>query len=284
MPKKVSPLPHRVEILKIPFDRVTLEDTIKKCQKWLKEKKKQRFIATPNPEILLKTQTNPKYKKIIQKTDLNIADGIGVLWAATFKKDLNKNNNGLSRLTRGLTLLSKLIIQKSEFTQILPERVTGTDLMDHLITSSKDMETRIFLLGAGPNVAHKVKKHYEEQNENINIVGTYSGSPAKSDEQKIISKINETNPNLLFVAFGAPKQELWIDRNLNQMPSVKLAIGVGGAFDFIAGKTKRAPKWMRKSGLEWLYRLIRQPSRIIRIYNATIKFPLTVIRNEVPFE
>ena len=111
----------------------------------------------------------------------------------------------------------------------------------------------------------------------FSIVGTHSGSHKETEDIKTRDIINKSHPELLFVAFGAPKQEFWLRRNLPHLPSVKVAIGIGGAFDFIAGKRKRAPRTMQKLGLEWLYRLIQQPSRIIRIYNATIKFPIKIL-------
>ena len=96
--------------------------------------------------------------------------------------------------------------------------------------------------------------------------------------EQIINNINNSGADILFVAFGHNKQEKWIYENLAKMPSVKIAMGVGGAFDYISGKIKRAPCWMRKIGLEWMYRLMRQPQRIIRIFNATLKFIWLFIR------
>ena len=104
------------------------------------------------------------------------------------------------------------------------------------------------------------------------FAGSYAGSPDKEDEEHIVEMINRGKPDILFVAYGSPAQELWIHRNLFKLDSVKVAIGVGGAFDFAAGMVKRAPKWVQKIGLEWLWRLIREPKRIKRIWNATYVF------------
>ncbi len=232
----------RVTIMQIPFDRVTLTLALKFILKGLKKASgKPLFIATPNPEMLLAARKNPSFKKILQKTDLNIADGTGIIWA------------------------SKIIRNR------LPERVTGTDLMQTLCLNVGH-EIRIFLLGGAPGVAEKTKDNLIHMG-GCNIVGTCDATADASNDKEILALINAAKPDLLFVAFGAPKQEIWIKRNLPHLKSVKAVMGVGGAFDFIAGIRKRAPDWMRRTGLEWLFRLIQQPSRIRRIWNATVVFP-----------
>ena|GEM_PF-525138 len=233
----------RITIMGIPFDKVTLDQALSLLLKKLEDNStKGFFVATPNPEMLLEAQKNAPFKKILQNTGLNIPDGTGIIWAS--------------------------IINHTP----LPERVTGTDLMENLCTKILP-DTGVFLLGGAGKVAEKVKTTLEASRK-ISIVGTHSGSAAPSDDLNIRKIINAAKPDLLFVAYGAPKQELWLARNLPHLPSVKVAIGVGGAFDFIAGEKKRAPVWMRKTGLEWLYRVIRQPGRINRIFNATIRFPI----------
>jgi len=155
----------------------------------------------------------------------------------------------------------------------LPERVTGTDLMEKLIHQSHKMGAKIFLLGAAPGVARRVADKWRFDQ----IVGTFSGSPEPHNDAEIVDRINASEANMVFVAYGAPKQEQWIVRNLKKMPNIRVAIGVGGAFDFIGGVRNRAPKWIRKSGLEWAYRVVQEPRRIKRILNATLVFPYHVM-------
>lgn len=234
----------RVTIMGIPFDTVEADEALEKILNKLHEKKtKSFFVATPNPEMLLESRKNSLFKAVLLSTDLNIPDGIGIIFASRFQK----------------TPLKK--------------RVTGTDLMQK-ICMRLDEKTKIFLLGAAPGVAEKAKEALELKNPHLTIVGTHSGTPNPFDEMHIRQLINRSGAELLFVAFGAPKQELWLDRNLTRLEQIKVAMGVGGAFDFIAGTRKRAPAWMRKLGLEWLFRLIQEPRRIKRIWNATVKFPL----------
>lgn len=229
------------KILGVKFSNLTNKEALEEALKLLSTGK-QHYIVTPNPEILLKAHKNPKYKKILNQASISIPDGAGIIWAA--KK------------------------QKTP----LKERVTGVDLMQAICKNAKE---DIFLLGAAPGIAQKAAKKLK-----LNPKNTHSGSPKTSQEKEIVEKINNSQAKILFVAFGAPSQEIWIKRNLKKMPNIGLAIGVGGSFDFIAGKQKRAPKWMQKFQLEWLYRLIRQPKRLLRIINATIVFPITFLRNK----
>lgn len=271
----------RVTIMDIPFDKVTLKQAMQIITERLNKKEGTPFfVATPNPEMLLSARKNKDFKEILQKTDLNIPDGTGIIWAAKKIKDKNGIGNPL------------------------PERVTGTDLMQALCGNTTDDNTplrgnksheskahgeknggepqpkpRIFLLGGAPGVANKTKETLYLKHK-TNIVGTCDLSADPARDKEIQEAINVAKPDLLFVAFGAPKQELWLKRNLPHLKTVKVAIGVGGAFDFISGIRKRAPIWMRKLGIEWLFRLITQPSRIKRIIRATIIFPIVFLLSE----
>ncbi len=237
-----------IKILDIPFAALTMEEALLLILQHMGNPASQRpfFIATPNPEMLLEARKNIEFKKILQHTDLNIPDGIGIILASRLQKTP------------------------------LPARVTGTDMMEMLCRKAP-FGTKIFLLGAAPGVAEKVKEELTTQFCHIHIVGTYSGSPAPEEEKDILKLIQQSKPDMLFVAYGAPKQEMWLHRNKAHLGEVKIVMGVGGAFDFIAKIRKRAPLWMQKMGLEWLYRLIQEPKRIKRIYNATVKFTYVFI-------
>ena len=232
----------KVKILGVRFDAITQKDCLKQIENWA-HGDAQHYITTPNPEIVLKAHKDKEFKEILNQSSLNVADGTGTIL--------------VSRLKHG---------------KVLPERITGTDLMKQVIEKSS---AKIFLLGAAPGVAEKVRDKFS----NTNITGCFAGSPNEKDSTLAVEKINNSKAQILFVAFGAPKQEKWIAENLKKLKTVRVAIGVGGAFDFHAGKIKRAPARMRKLGLEWLYRLFKQPSRIKRIYNAVIKFPITALFN-----
>jgi N-acetylglucosaminyldiphosphoundecaprenol N-acetyl-beta-D-mannosaminyltransferase len=119
----------------------------------------------------------------------------------------------------------------------------------------------------------------KQRNPSINVVLTMSGSPDEQGTIDILKRVTETSPHFLLVAFGAPKQDLWIDRFITHMPSVRVAMGVGGTFDFLAGTRKRAPTWLQRIGLEWLWRFVQEPSRYRRMWNAVVVFPFMVLRS-----
>ncbi|MBT5016132.1 WecB/TagA/CpsF family glycosyltransferase [Candidatus Peregrinibacteria bacterium] len=254
-----------VPVMGVDFHKLTIDEAVAVVARFLRSGE-QHMVVTPNPEIVLHGQKDPKYRKILNQASLKIADGIGILWAA----NLARHEGRLARVGHGLFGLVMLSIKsKGE----LPERVTGTDLMEKLIHQSHKMGAKIFLLGAAPGVARRVADKWRFDQ----IVGTFSGSPEPHNDAEIVDRINASEANMVFVAYGAPKQEQWIVRNLKKMPNIRVAIGVGGAFDFIGGVRNRAPKWIRKSGLEWAYRVVQEPRRIKRILNATLVFPYHVM-------
>ena len=236
-----------MDILDIPIDCLSQAEALQKIASFLKEK--DRFhVTTPNPEIILEAQKNPIFKKILKEADLSIPDGTGIVWA------------------------TKVLHNKKI------KRVTGVDLTRAIC---RTMKNSIFLLGASEEVNLKTRQVLEKKYPEIKIVGNYSGTPGANLEKIICSMINKSKAQILFVAYGAPNQELWIARNLPHLTTVKVALGIGGSFDFISGLRKRAPRWMQHLGLEWLFRLIIQPSRFKRIFRATIIFPLKVWQKKI---
>ena len=162
--------------------------------------------------------------------------------------------------SRGLRMVARFLGKK------IKENITGVNLIYKL-------RGRIFLLGGKKGVVEKVREKLKAE-----VVGVEHGY---QDLEKVIDKINKVNPDILLVGLGSPKQEKWIYDNLKKMPGVRVAIGVGGAFDFISGRVKRAPKILQKIGLEWLWRLILQPRRIKRIYNGVIKLGWLVLKTKI---
>lgn len=266
--------------MKVKFDNVTLEKATNLIMGWLDEKK-QRYVTTPNPEILLEAEKNHKFRKVLNNANLNIADGTGILWAAKHLDSTKDSKSKLKKIGNWFYSLALVPFRPEYRKSVLPERVTGVDLMEQICDKTQKTGHAIYLLGAKKGVAEKTKKTLEAKYPQVNIIGTYSGSPSLEEENEIIDRINKLMPEVLFVAYGAPDQEMWISRNLKKLNGTRVAMGIGGAFDFIAGERKRAPKWMRKTGLEWIYRVIQQPSRIGRIFNATIKFPWKILKRNL---
>ena len=210
---------------------VTDYDSLKKSvEKDIKNNKKS-FIVAINPEKILKARKDESLKELLNNADYQIPDGIGVVYASKLKKGKIKS------------------------------RITGIDCMEMLCEESNLKGYKIFLYGAKKEVIKEAKHKLEEKYKNIKIVGTIDGY--EKDNDKIIKAINKSKADIIFVALGSPKQENWIVANKDKV-RIKIFQGVGGSFDVISGNIKRAPKWMQNLGLEWLYRLIKEPKRIFR--------------------
>ena len=163
------------------------------------------------------------------------------------------------------------------------------DLAARLAALAAARGYRLFLLGAAPGVAERAAAAYTAANPGLIVAGTYAGSPAPDEEDAIIARVRAASPHILLVAYGAPAQDKWIARNLERL-GVPVAMGVGGVLDYVAGVVPYAPAWLRRIGLEWLYRLVRQPWRRRRVWNAVVVFPWLVftrdgkLRAEAPAE
>jgi N-acetylglucosaminyldiphosphoundecaprenol N-acetyl-beta-D-mannosaminyltransferase len=199
-------------------------------------------------------QKDEVFKKILNSGDLNLCDGFGL------------------RLVSGFKL----------------KRYSGVDFVTDLCALAEKENKSIYLLGSGSDeVIKKTAKVLQEKFPMLKIVGcskglliNKNGEYNKEDNEDLIYDIIVKSPDILFVAFGHGKQEKWIDKNLTDLPSVKIAMGVGGSFDFISGYVKRAPKFLRIIGLEWLWRLILEPRRIGRIFKATAVFIYIFLRKK----
>jgi N-acetylglucosaminyldiphosphoundecaprenol N-acetyl-beta-D-mannosaminyltransferase len=187
-------------------------------------------IVTVNTEFVMAAQKNSEFRQTINTATLAVADGIGVVWATRFV---------------GFPT---------------PERITGTDTLVALAKRCAEKGYRLYLLGAAPGIAEQAGERLQSLAPGLPIAGAYAGSPAPSEEDALIERIHAANADILCVAYGAPAQDLWIYRNLSRLPAA-IAVGVGGAYDFLSGRQRRAPRAMQRMGLEWLYRLYREPWR-----------------------
>lgn len=237
----------RTRVLDVPFDVVTMNQAVERVQGFLKEEKGH-IVCTPNPEIVMDAQTDSALKHILERADLVIPDGIGVVWA-------------------------------SKYSEIrLEERVAGFDLLQNLFQMLAQTETSFYFFGGAPGVANTAARMMSKKYEGLSIVGVHNGYFDEKEEKVIIEDIKKKKPSILLVGLGAPKQEKWIFEHLEEL-GVRVAIGVGGSFDGMAGTVKRAPKIFRKLGLEWFYRLIKQPTRWKRMMRLP-KFVIEVLRRK----
>jgi N-acetylglucosaminyldiphosphoundecaprenol N-acetyl-beta-D-mannosaminyltransferase len=267
-----------IKILDVPIKKVRKEQFLSLVEETIEQKQKLQ-IATVNAEFLVEAQKDQKLFKILQSS-FNITDNVGILWASFFLTCTRAFPKFLRWLPKIILILPTLILTlfADWIYKIIPERLAGADIFWDLIKLADKNNFNIFLLGAGPNVARQTAVILKNKFPELNIVGAEMGDDLEPEILR--NKINQSQTNLLFVAYGAPKQEKWIKENLGQLNNGLVAIGVGGTFDFVAGRIKRAPIWLRKIGLEWLYRLIQEPKkRFKRIINAVFVFPwLTLIK------
>jgi len=191
------------------------------------------LVATVNPEFVMRAQGDREFARVLDSAALCLADGTGVVWAAR---------------RMGCTLAGP---------------VAGADLVEPLAALCGRRGFRLFLLGAKPGVADELAAQLRSANPGL-LVAAYAGGPSPSFDVETLELVHAHKTDVLLVAFGAPAQELWIDR-LKDRLGVAVAVGVGGSFDYLTGRMPRAPVWMRRAGLEWLHRLGRQPWRVRRM-------------------
>lgn len=191
------------------------------------------LVATVNPEFVMRAQEDPAFARVLESADLCLADGTGVVWAA--------RREGCA----------------------LREPVAGTDMLPLLASMCARRGFRLFLLGAGPGVADELASNLRTRHPAL-LVASHAGSPDPGSDDESLRLIRDHETQVLLVAYGAPKQEMWIDRLRNRL-DVAVAMGVGGAFDYLTGRVPRAPQWMRRAGFEWLHRLVHQPWRVRRM-------------------
>ncbi|MBC8448637.1 MAG: WecB/TagA/CpsF family glycosyltransferase [Chloroflexi bacterium] len=234
----------QLRILGIRVDAVNSTQTLDIIEQIVREGR-PRQVATVNPEFVVAAQANEPFRRALNAASLALPDGIGLLWAA------------------------RLLGQR------LPERVAGSDIVPRIAERSAARGWRLFLLGSAPGVAERAAAQLVARYPDLVVAGTYAGSPAAAEEDDIVARVRAARPDILFVAYGAPAQDLWIVRNLERL-DVPVCMGVGGTLDFIAGVRKRAPRWVQRLGLEWLYRLLQEPWRWRRQL-ALPRFALAVL-------
>lgn len=232
-----------IPILSIPICNVTLQEASDFAFNCIAEGKAA-TIATANAEMVMKAQEDTALAQMLREADLVVPDGAGVLWAAEQEGKAFK------------------------------ERVAGVDLACSLLEKAAARQTAVYFFGGAEGIADEAAANMKQKYPGLRVVGTHSGFFTDTEEGEIINDIRQKGTQILLVALGVPKQEKWIHDHLYELgPCV--AMGVGGTFDVLAGKTCRAPKWMQEHRLEWLYRLAKEPSRCIRML-ALPKFVLAV--------
>lgn len=241
-----------VNILSVNISKKNLTETTELLCAAIDAKQKKRLCVTP-VNCVLWAYKNKQLREVYNTSDLNLADGVPLLWA------------------------SKLLGNK------IRGRVTGLDLLPSFAKTAEQKGYSFFLLGAKEGVGQALADTFKKQYPKLNIVGIYSPPFAEKfsedENKKMIDMINTAKPNVLWVSLTAPKQDYWIHEHLDKL-NVNIAIGVGGAFEVTAGLIKRAPRWMQKAGLEWFYRFLQEPTRLFKRYfvEAPVFIPLIMFQ------
>ena len=229
---------NRMRFMNTYVDNVTEEEAIRHIEECVKNRAIG-FVVTPNVDQIVMMEKNLYFREICDNAELSVVDGHPLLWIAKWYK------------------------------KPIKEKICGSDLMPHLCKIAAEKGYKVFLLGAAEGIAAKAADILREQNPGLNIVGTYSPPFGFEKDQAELDKINrilkESNADLLFVGMGAPKQSVFIYENMHKY-QIPMSFCVGATIDFIAGEQKRAPRWMTDHGLEWLYRLFKEPKRMFKRY------------------
>lgn len=234
----------KVNILGVNVDMATVKEASDKIMNFFDENKLH-SVYTPNSEIIMAAYRDKEFCEILNRSELLTADGIGVVYASK--------------------ILGKPI----------RERAAGYDIACKVVEKLNRTEHKLFLFGGKPGIAEIAKEKLNEKYPQLNIVGCRNGYFKEEEEEEIVHEINETGADILFVCLGAPKQEKWIDKYRDEL-NVKVAMGIGGSLDVFAGNVERAPDFFCNHGLEWFYRLYKEPWRIGRMMDLP-KFGVTVL-------
>lgn len=238
----------RINLLGTPVDDLTMQETLSLISTAIEEKRSIHHTVV-NAGKIVSMHENPELKESVVNADLINADGQAVVWASKF------------------------------FGQPLRERVAGIDLMKNLVALAHEKKYKLFFFGAKEEVLKKLVDKYTLQYSKDIIAGYRNGYFKKEDEARIAQQIADSKANILFVAITSPIKENFLYQNREILKNVNFTMGVGGSFDVEAGYVKRAPVWMQRSGLEWLYRVYQEPRRMFKRYlTGNLKFIKLVLQ------
>lgn len=227
----------RIDLGGVLIDRVDVGSAIERIRGFLRSGTLNQ-IVTVNLDFVAITRRDHDFRDTLNEADLAVADGMPLVWA--------------SRLTD----------------QPLPQRLTGVELVDECCKVAVETDSSVFLLGAAPGIADEAADTLQQRFPGLRIAGVYAppfGPLSHEENERILATINAVRPEFLFVALGAPQQDVWIRANRDRL-DVPVAMGVGCVLDLLAGVVSRAPTWMQRTGLEWLFRLLQEPDRLWRRY------------------
>jgi|SRR3989344_598670 len=252
---------------KLPCDIVSRQDFASLCARWLQRVSHEntcRHIVTLNPEMVVEAQHNDAFARAVMEADIRVPDGAGIIWAHWYMR------------SSSWQLLPSLMA----FSLHSVERITGVEAIDTLADLATQGQASMYLLGGTRHQREYTKRYLEGRYPTITIYVSPDHVFDLSGPKIILEDIQQKKPDILCVAYGAPKQSTWIAQHRLDLPSVKIAIGVGGALAILSEEKPRAPLFLRRHNMEWLWRLILEPARARRIWRAVVEFPALVYRQK----
>lgn len=263
----------KVEVLGVKVTADLKKNVLREISLYFDKKNAEpRYVVTPYSEFFVEARENTSFRDALNNAWMALPDGIGVIWAGFYLSSQRGIWNFMSSVAM---ILTGQIYYHSPF----PVKISGSDIVFDLFEMAEQKNLRVMLVGADEETQKDSKRFVEAIYPGVRVFPGFTGKvDPLSVPEEVIEAIREKKPDMVFVALSYPRQEIFLQTLTKEVPGQYLAFGLGGTLDFISGRQKRAPKWMQKSGLEWLYRLVREPSRIGRMYRAVIQFPLLVLR------
>jgi N-acetylglucosaminyldiphosphoundecaprenol N-acetyl-beta-D-mannosaminyltransferase len=266
-----------VEVLGVGFHNLVRVEAAEAIVNMVRRGKKG-YVVKPYSEFMPRAAREPRMREILNGADLCLADGVGILWAAHY---LSLPGGPLRALAQLPLSLASVGLNQRAIRTPLRGNMAGVDLTWEMLARLDEAGSRVFLLGGTEDEAQGTREQIQDRFEGLRVVGASNGyfDVSGKENEAILRAINEARPEVLLVAMGFPLQEEWIEENMPHL-EVHVAVAEGGSFSFISGTTPRAPRWLRRMGLEWLYRLLRQPWRLRRQL-AIPRFVWLVVRERL---
>lgn len=252
-----------IPVGKLTCDYIDQEDFWELCKKWLSSTEFH-HVVTLNPEMVILAEHDTQFRDTANEADLRVPDGSGLIWAHWYVR------------SEFWSLIPSLIA----FSFRHAERITGVDTVKNLSRLAEEMGKSVYLLGGTQTQVNETAKLLQKEFPKLTVYTSEDHAFDISGPDKVLKDIQEKAPDILFVAYGAHKQTPWIEKHRKDLPSVKIAVGVGGAFAILSEDKPRAPQLFRQFNAEWLWRLILEPSRFPRIWHAVVDFPRLIQRQK----
>jgi N-acetylglucosaminyldiphosphoundecaprenol N-acetyl-beta-D-mannosaminyltransferase len=248
-----------VEVLGVRFEALTREQAARAVAGMVSRGEKG-YVVKPYSEFMPVAVEDQRVRDVLNGATLCVPDGIGILWAAHY---LSLKGGRMRALVQAPLSLATMALRPESIRHPLPENMSGPDLTLQMLAVLEGAEASVYLLGGTAEEVEGARGRIEELFPRLRIAGARDGYFDEAQNEVVVEAINAASPQVLFVGMGFPRQEMWIAENLPRL-NVNVAVAEGGSFTFISGKVQRAPHWFRRFGLEWLFRLARQPWRLKR--------------------